>query len=1729
MIFPKQDIRAASWINFDINNGNCDNKSFAVGSQDSSPYNIFFKPDGTKMYMTGSATHKIYQYSLSTPWDVSTASYDNISFNTGSQETSLMSLFFSPDGGTMYALGGTKSVFQYSLSIAWDVSTASYANKSFSIAGQDTMPYSIFFKPDGTVMYMMGANNKKINQYPLSTAWDISTASYIGKYVYVSGQSSAPRGIFFKDDGTKVYLADYTNNAVYQYSLSTAWDIATIVYDNKSLDISGQSANPRGIFFKSDGSKMYAMSYANKAVYQYNFTSQVATPTFSPAAGVYYSPQTVAIQCPTSGAVIHYTLDGTDPTSASAVFDPASPINISSVTTVKAVATKSGYLDSPIASATYTISTLGAIAINNWSSIGGSTQNKDNNQDTMYLASSGDSISFSVQTNQTTPVNYEWQVNKVVKSSSISNAFTWTVPSEGGIWEIRVRCWNENGETSMKWVISNLSLSRAPKFFDFFTDYPITFQSTDPAHLRSQKDPWGRALPVWGLYNDKIPIVNAKNGFLERTDDDENTNTLGINQQFTAPSTVKYGTWKFRYQFPSGSVLPAASFGVEFDYSNTLHYNNYYARWTDTHNHSAVAVTPDRSFSFDYDGTGWPEDGKWHEVSIVRTPDNWLYLYNDGVLVTYVFDKYLQDNPSFAPQSIRVGMVSLKLINFYKDVLATAASANTLTDSTKTWKTDEWKGDIVKIISGTGAGQSRTISSNNSNTLTISSDWDVVPDSTSHYRLTLPTPNKSRLDDFEVYDGQYMFPDKQVSYGQYVWNYRYNTTGFHPEFRNGIIVKGKNVRLSDIANLLGDSSKFSYDPVTKTAICNADLVIYDGAQLIMDGETLKFNSSFDGQWQFVPYFGADIELNNSTITTVTDKYFIWNNASSSTHYGRPGMPTRANPPENADPVGFTGGAWPLGNAGLIRFSAHNSTIDNTAHIFWDSPMELDITNTNFTNLHEQDIGDYAGVHTTGLYRDRERTFVQGDKSFWVDVDDINTNKFNLSNISFSGKTDPLNITFLVNALRDKLNVYNLNLPNDNIVIKKTLPQRAGQSHSWAPYLTASMDLGYGATGNGMDSKLGLVNCKFNSLIIPTDMAWGIPKYYLDVKVVDGGGKPVSGANVSIMNQVDDTNYPAENTQTTQPIFDPHPTGTDQYFYLSYQLIQGIKNPSQTTGSDGHTALPSDAANTLVLSDYVKDQSSQTNFTYAVSVSKGGKTASMSGLDLDPTWYRDNPQTPLKSVVCNIDGGTCQVQNSSSPIITTTRSLAVTSGTGSGSYAAGSTVFISAGPAPSGQVFDAWMGDTSYLLSPTSSSTQLTMPDKDIALAATYKTASPGSYPLTVTSGTGSGTYAQGVTVSISANTPPQSKVFDKWTGDITYLSNIYASSFTLVMPNTSISITATYKDNTGGSGSSSGGSSGSSGGGISSLLPTIISTKITKIDGNEVALSLNVNNATSMIFSDSANFSASAWENYATAKDYKKKDNQEKIYIKFKSSQGNISPILEMSIKENSGYTGSGTDSPYPDGTLLKLSASPKVYVIIQNKKKWISTPEVFQQLGYKWTSITTIPDTQLKSIPDYEDNLIRQIGDYKVYLVVNGVKHHIPNPAIFLDYGFDWNDVKDVDKTVIDKYKDTYLLKESGKDGIYYVRNDSMRKLIPTTEIFNSYSDKTEDIQIVSALEMNSYPLSNLIRLNNNPEVYLIQGNIKKYIPSVKIANKYHFNLSTVMSVNQYEFNWYKDGGVLK
>lgn len=236
----------------------------SISSQTSAPTGLTFKPDGTTMYVTGSSPDSIFEYGLASPWDVSTASYTREK-SVGTQDATPQGLAFKPDGSSMYLVGSAgDAVYQYSLSTPWNISSATF-NLSKSLSSQDSIPTGIAFKPDGTKMYVSGDGGNSVYEYDLPTPWSVFTASYVQSFS-VSARDITPRDLFFKFDGSRMYVVGAENERVYEYALSTEWDISTASY----VQFKGIARNPQGLFFKPDGLKMFVVGANGDAVYSYS-------------------------------------------------------------------------------------------------------------------------------------------------------------------------------------------------------------------------------------------------------------------------------------------------------------------------------------------------------------------------------------------------------------------------------------------------------------------------------------------------------------------------------------------------------------------------------------------------------------------------------------------------------------------------------------------------------------------------------------------------------------------------------------------------------------------------------------------------------------------------------------------------------------------------------------------------------------------------------------------------------------------------------------------------------------------------------------------------------------------------------------------------------------------------------------------------------------------------------------------------------------------------------------------------------------------------------------------------------------------------------------------------------------------------------------------------------------------------------------------------------------------
>jgi len=196
------------------------------------------------------------------------------SFSIAGQDTSPTSIAFKPDGLKMFMLGAlTNIVYEYDLSIPGEEESAVYNGAFFYVGDQDTGPTGLAFKDDdGTKMFIVGTTTDAVYEYDLSSGWSVLSAVYNGASFSVASQDTEPLALAFKnDDGAKMFIAGNITNTLYEYDLSSGWSVLSAAYNGAFLIVTGQDTAPQGMAFKDDdGAKLFMVGTTSDKVHEYD-------------------------------------------------------------------------------------------------------------------------------------------------------------------------------------------------------------------------------------------------------------------------------------------------------------------------------------------------------------------------------------------------------------------------------------------------------------------------------------------------------------------------------------------------------------------------------------------------------------------------------------------------------------------------------------------------------------------------------------------------------------------------------------------------------------------------------------------------------------------------------------------------------------------------------------------------------------------------------------------------------------------------------------------------------------------------------------------------------------------------------------------------------------------------------------------------------------------------------------------------------------------------------------------------------------------------------------------------------------------------------------------------------------------------------------------------------------------------------------------------------------------
>lgn len=181
-------------------------------------------PNGVNFYALAEGSTTLYWFTLSDEFDITTRSLGgtlDLSTTSLPDPASTEGLFFKPDGSKMYIRDG--DAYSFNLTTPYDVTTASMTNKSVS---PNSAGEGISIGTNGDRVYLGG--NGEVDQLTLTTSWDFESVSS-RKQADMGLGSVGCQGLDWGDAGNKFYVVSDTD--IIQHSLSTPFEIDTFTQD----------------------------------------------------------------------------------------------------------------------------------------------------------------------------------------------------------------------------------------------------------------------------------------------------------------------------------------------------------------------------------------------------------------------------------------------------------------------------------------------------------------------------------------------------------------------------------------------------------------------------------------------------------------------------------------------------------------------------------------------------------------------------------------------------------------------------------------------------------------------------------------------------------------------------------------------------------------------------------------------------------------------------------------------------------------------------------------------------------------------------------------------------------------------------------------------------------------------------------------------------------------------------------------------------------------------------------------------------------------------------------------------------------------------------------------------------------------------------------------------------------------------------------------------------------
>ncbi len=229
---------------------------------------IEFNPDGTKMFVL-SLSGSIFQYSLAIPFDISTASYDDVSIDKGDVSIipvgAMTGIDFGQEGMLLYVSFFSGHVSQITLANPYNLSSFTSSGEASKVIAGTAILQDIQISSDGRNLFAL--NDQELRNYSLGTPFDLESRFLLGDYDV--DEETFPTSLFLFSSGSQLMIVGGDGDAINQYSLSS-YSHSSISFNGSPFDVSSETVFPKSIFVDPKGRSLFIAG--NSSVFSYTLT-----------------------------------------------------------------------------------------------------------------------------------------------------------------------------------------------------------------------------------------------------------------------------------------------------------------------------------------------------------------------------------------------------------------------------------------------------------------------------------------------------------------------------------------------------------------------------------------------------------------------------------------------------------------------------------------------------------------------------------------------------------------------------------------------------------------------------------------------------------------------------------------------------------------------------------------------------------------------------------------------------------------------------------------------------------------------------------------------------------------------------------------------------------------------------------------------------------------------------------------------------------------------------------------------------------------------------------------------------------------------------------------------------------------------------------------------------------------------------------------------------------------